>query len=73
MCCRERKIIIFYSFFWQHENQKELEEGMKNSDSGIKVVYVESRPHPDFVEVTERFGYNYGKGKGIKYACLGFR
>ena len=55
-------------FLWQHGESKELlEEGMQRIyDSGIKAVCVESRP-------VERFGYNYGKGKGIKYACLGFR
>ena len=51
MCYRERKIIIFYPFFWQHGESKELlEEGMQRIyDSGIKAVCVESRPHPDFV------------------------
>lgn len=41
----------FYPFFWQHgEDEKTLRHYIeKISESGMKGVCVESRPHPDFV------------------------
>ena len=60
-------------FFWQHgEDGGRLREMMGAVySSGIRAVCVESRPHPDFAGLVERYGYYYGRGAEKEYACLG--